>query len=37
LGKLTVTKEVKSEKDLRKDKDLKKIIVAKEVKSEKDI
>jgi len=28
---------VTSEKDLRKDKDLKKIIVAKEVKSEKDI
>jgi len=33
----TVTKEVKSEKDLRKDKDLKEIIIAKGVKSEKDI
>jgi hypothetical protein len=33
----TVTKEVKSGKDLRNDKDLKEIIVAKEVKSEKAI
>jgi hypothetical protein len=33
----TITEEVKSEKDLRKDKDSKKVIISKEVKSEKDI
>jgi hypothetical protein len=32
-----VTKEVKRAKDLRKDKDIKEMIVSKEVKSEEDI
>lgn len=37
FGEWTVRKEVKIEKDLWKDKDVKEVIVAKEVKSEKDI